>query len=54
VSGHSHRPACRERDGVLYVNPGSAGRRRFSLPIAAAELIIEGGNVEARIVTLMP
>jgi putative phosphoesterase len=32
VSGHSHRPACREHGGVLYVNPGSAGRRRFSLP----------------------
>jgi hypothetical protein len=54
VSGHSHRPACVERDGVLYVNPGSAGRRRFSLPIAAAELIIEGDAVEARLVTLIP
>ena len=54
VSGHSHRPACVERDGVLYVNPGSAGRRRFSLPIAAAELIIEGAAVEVRLVTLIP
>ena len=54
VSGHSHRPACVERDGVLYVNPGSAGRRRFSLPIAAAELIIEGGAARARLVTLIP
>jgi hypothetical protein len=54
VSGHSHRPACVERDGVLYVNPGSAGRRRFSLPIAAAELIIEGAAVEARLATLIP
>jgi len=54
VSGHSHRPACVERDGVLYVNPGSAGRRRFSLPIAAAELIIEGDAVDARLVTLIP
>ena len=54
VSGHSHRPACVDRDGVLYVNPGSAGRRRFSLPIAAAELIIEGAAVDARLVTLIP
>lgn len=53
VSGHSHRPSCSERDGVLYINPGSAGRRRFSLPISAAELIIEGGQVRPRIVTLV-
>ena len=52
VSGHSHKPACVERGGVLYVNPGSAGRRRFSLPIAAAELLIDGGRVAARLVTL--
>ena len=52
VSGHSHKPACSERDGVLYVNPGSAGRRRFSLPIAAAELIIEGDAVAVKLVTL--
>jgi putative phosphoesterase len=52
VSGHSHRPECCERDGVLYVNPGSAGRRRFSLPISAAELFIDGAAVEARLVTL--
>jgi putative phosphoesterase len=53
VSGHSHRPACVERGGVLYVNPGSAGRRRFSLPIAAAELRIDGTTVAAHLVTLM-
>jgi len=52
VSGHSHKPACSERGGVLYVNPGSAGRRRFSLPIAVGELLIEGGQVRARLVTL--
>jgi putative phosphoesterase len=52
VSGHSHKPACVERGGVLYVNPGSAGRRRFSLPIAAAELLVEDGHVEVRLVTL--
>jgi putative phosphoesterase len=49
VSGHSHKPSVSHRDGVLYVNPGSAGPRRFKLPIAAAELVIDGGNVSARI-----
>jgi putative phosphoesterase len=52
VSGHSHKPACSERGGVLYVNPGSAGRRRFSLPIAAAKLLVEGGQVRVRLATL--
>jgi len=53
VSGHSHKPACSERGGVLYVNPGSAGRRRFSLPIAAGELTIENGQVAVELVTLV-
>jgi uncharacterized protein len=52
VSGHSHRPAVEERDGVLYVNPGSSGPRRFKLPIAVAELHVEGASVEARLVEL--
>jgi len=52
VSGHSHKPASVLRDGVLYVNPGSAGKRRFNLPISAGELLIEGDKVQARIVTL--
>lgn len=52
VSGHSHKPACSERGGVLYVNPGSAGRRRFSLPIAAGELLVEEGRVRVRLATL--
>lgn len=52
VSGHSHKPARVERGGVLYVNPGSAGRRRFTLPIAAGELLVEDGQVAARLVTL--
>src|SRR5579883_3075692 len=43
VSGHSHKPAVQTRKGVLYVNPGSAGPRRFRLPIAVAELEIAGG-----------
>jgi uncharacterized protein len=49
VSGHSHQPTTAERHGVLYVNPGSAGPRRFRLPITVAELIVDGDAVSARI-----
>ena len=49
VSGHSHQPRVSRRDGVLYVNPGSAGPRRFRLPIAAAELQVQGREVSARV-----
>jgi len=49
VTGHSHKPVAQERDGVLFVNPGSAGPRRFKLPISAAELRIEGDQVSAHI-----
>jgi putative phosphoesterase len=52
VSGHSHRPLVDERDGVLYVNPGSAGRRRFKLPICVGELVIDGREVMPRVVEL--
>lgn len=52
VSGHSHHPRIEERDGVLYVNPGSSGPRRFKLPIAVAELHIAGSSVKARIAEL--
>lgn len=52
VSGHSHRPALHERDGVLYVNPGSAGRRRFRLPVAVGELFVHGDTATARLVEL--
>src|SRR3954452_8161806 len=54
VAGHSHKPSIAERDGVLYVNPGSAGPRRFKLPIAVAELHIAGKSVRARVVELAP
>lgn len=50
IHGHSHRPAVEERRGVLHVNPGSAGPRRFKLPISAGELRVDGGSVSARIV----
>lgn len=52
VSGHSHRPGIREQDGVLYVNPGSAGPRRFKLPISVATLRIARGRPIASIVEL--
>ena len=52
ISGHSHKPSIEEREGVLYVNPGSAGPRRFKLPIAVAELIIDGQSVSPRIMHL--
>jgi uncharacterized protein len=52
VSGHSHRPLVQERDGVLYVNPGSSGPRRFKLPITVAELDIAGRSVKARVADL--
>jgi putative phosphoesterase len=52
VSGHSHTPSVHERRGVLYVNPGSAGPRRFTLPVSVAELIVVGTSVEARVVEL--
>ena len=50
VCGHSHKPKVEERGGVLYVNPGSAGPRRFKLPISAGELLVHGGHVSARLV----
>jgi len=53
VSGHSHRPLAQERDGVLFVNPGSAGPRRFKLPISAGELLLDGGAITPRIVELV-
>jgi putative phosphoesterase len=47
VSGHTHRPSRETRDGVLFVNPGSAGPRRFSLPVCLGELVVSGEQVEA-------
>ena len=47
VTGHSHKPLIAERDGVLFVNPGSAGPRRFKLPISVGMLTIDGAQVEA-------
>jgi hypothetical protein len=50
VSGHSHKPLVEEHAGVLYVNPGSAGPRRFHLPISAGELRIRDSKVTAHLV----
>jgi uncharacterized protein len=52
VSGHSHKPAIEERGNVLFVNPGSAGPRRFTLPVTIATLAFRSGRCEARIVEL--
>ena len=49
VAGHSHKPKIETNDGVLYLNPGSAGPRRFTLPIALATLDIAGGELHPRI-----
>lgn len=52
ISGHSHKPSLEERRGVLYLNPGSAGPRRFSLPVSVALLSVRGEAVQARLIEL--
>lgn len=52
VSGHSHRPRAEQRGPVLYLNPGSAGPRRFRLPVSVAELRFDGEAIVPRIVEL--
>lgn len=52
ISGHSHRPVIEEQQGVLYLNPGSAGPRRFNLPICLAHLTIQGGQAHADLIDL--
>ena len=52
VSGHSHQPLAEERRGVLYLNPGSAGPRRFKLPVTVARLKMNGEDVNAEIIHL--
>jgi putative phosphoesterase len=54
ISGHSHKPGTRLQDGVLYVNPGSAGPRRFSLPISVGRLFVEAGSVSVDLVEIEP
>lgn len=52
VHGHSHRPKMEERKGVLYFNPGSAGPRRFKLPVSVGRLRIEGGKIDGELMEL--
>jgi uncharacterized protein len=52
ISGHSHKPLIEERDGVLFLNPGSAGPRRFKLPISVARLHLHNAEVHAKIIEL--
>jgi len=52
ISGHSHKPVVEERDGVLFINPGSLGPRRFRLPIALAKLYVTAESVRAEIIEL--
>lgn len=53
ISGHSHRPLIEWRRGVLYLNPGSAGPRRFTLPISLSLLAIRGDELQPQLVTLL-
>ncbi len=54
VSGHSHKPVCEERGGVLYVNPGSAGPRRFNLPVTVARVDLRHQPWRIDFVDLLP
>lgn len=52
ISGHSHKPKQEVKDGVLYFNPGSAGPRRFILPISVGRLTIDGGHLSGEILQI--
>lgn len=52
ISGHSHKPLVERRGGLTYLNPGSAGPRRFSLPISLARMTVADGRIEARLLRL--
>jgi uncharacterized protein len=53
ISGHTHKPALTQRDGVIYLNPGSAGPRRFRNPVSAALLFVEVEQVEVKLLNLV-
>ena len=53
ISGHSHVPKQEVRNGVLYFNPGSAGPRRFNLPVTLGKLVVEKGNVTGEIIRIV-
>ena len=52
ISGHSHKPKQEVKDGVLYLNPGSAGPRRFNLPISVGKMVITSGKVSTEILEI--
>lgn len=52
IYGHSHQPKIEEKNGVFYFNPGSAGPRRFHLPVSVGRLTLASGNVQAELVEL--
>lgn len=52
ISGHTHSPKAERRGGVLYLNPGSAGPRRFKLPICVAKLVVRDGTLEHELIVL--
>ena len=52
ISGHSHRPSVKEQEGVLYLNPGSAGPRRFTLPVSLAKLRLQSGTPSVELINL--
>ena len=52
ISGHTHRPRADVKDGVLYLNPGSAGPRRFTLPVSLAKLKVDGAHLSHEIIEL--
>ena len=53
ISGHSHKPLVQTRDNVLFVNPGSAGPRRFKLPVTVGLLLLQNADVHAEIIQLL-
>jgi uncharacterized protein len=53
VYGHSHEPKSEVKNGVLYFNPGSAGPRRFKLPVTVGKLVVDGGAVRGEIVEIV-
>jgi uncharacterized protein len=52
ITGHSHQPKIETRDGILYFNPGSAGPRRFHLPVSVGRLTMSGAELQAQIINL--
>jgi len=54
IAGHSHQPKMETRQGILYFNPGSAGPRRFKLPVTVGRLTLTGGKLQPEIIVLEP